>query len=130
MDNQVNLAGVATFTRPKNFGSRIFHCLLAVAFFILFLLSVSSVGTTAAVNNNIRTNSVYGKSTSKGGYDGKYGTCILYADYPCTIRDEKYICLSDGAACQFTVTGEVLILVVAFALIVFSLFKAALGYSA
>ena len=47
-------------SRPKNMGSRIYHCLLAAAFFILLILALSSLGNTAVTYNKVREDSVYG----------------------------------------------------------------------
>ncbi len=125
-----------TSRRPKNLSARIYHCLVAVAFFILLLLALSALGTTAVTYNDIRENSVYGKPVSKGGYDGRGGTCILYVDFPCTftppggVKVKNDICLSDDPACQFAVTGSGLVALVAVLLMVFSLVKAGFGFRA
>ncbi len=114
--------------RVKNFASRIFHCLLAVAFFILLLLALSSLGNTAVTYNEIKEDSKYAK---KGDYGGDHGTCILYADYPCTIDDnDSCLCLSSDPSCQFAVTGSGIMALAAMLLLVLSLVKAALGISA
>ena len=135
MDNSAG-TGVGTLNRRRNVGSRVYHCLLAVAFFILFLLGVVSVGIIAGTYNDVRTNSMYGKSIADNGYDGKAGTCILYADYPCSVKisgnkvDLPCPCLSDDTACHFAISGNALIALAALLLIGLSSVKAFMGLSA
>ncbi len=122
--------GAIQSTRPpkaKNLASRIFHCLLAVAFFILLILALTSLGNTAVIYDDVKEDSVYAK---KGDLGGDHGTCILYADYPCTIDDyDKSLCLSSDPPCQFAITGSGIVGLAALLLLVLSLVKAALGTS-
>lgn len=121
-----NPAGLMS-RRPKNLGSRIYHCLLAVAFLFLLILALSSLGNTAVTYSNVKEKSIYGKDLN-----GRAGTCILYADYPCERHNisPDSVCLSDDPACQFAITGCALMALVALVLIVLSLVKVALGFAA
>ena len=120
----------------KNVASRIFHALLAVAFLILLLLALVSVSTFAAINNDVRENSIFGRKDSKG-LVGDYGTCMLYGHHACTLTylDSEgakihvdYFCPSSGHTCDASIGGQIIVLIVAVVLCTASIIKSAVGF--
>ena len=129
----VNESSLQVVKTKQHLASRIFHALLAVAFFILLLLALVSVSTFAAINNDVRENSIYGRKDSKG-LVGDYGTCMLYGHHACTLKYKSgstvrdQFCPSSGSTCGAFIGGQAIVVIVAAVLCSTSIIKVFAGF--
>ena len=89
-------------TKSKRVASRFFNAVLAVAFFVVFLMSLMSF---SASSNNYRVIAGTGP-----GESGK--ACVLNAEFNSETSVNTGVPGSDGA-CRFTIGGEVILAVYA-----------------
>ena len=110
-----------SFARKK-MPSRVFHCVLAVIFFVLMIISIVSLSTFAAKHNEIR-DEVHDHNAGD-----EVGTCILFASYD---KHRDYdLQLGHGHTCGFAIWGEAIVALVAALLMGTSIAKAVAGLKA
>uniref|UniRef100_A0A1X7VEM1 MARVEL domain-containing protein n=1 Tax=Amphimedon queenslandica TaxID=400682 RepID=A0A1X7VEM1_AMPQE len=105
----------APASKPKRVASRFFNALLALAFFVLLILSIVSFSSFSYVYQ--RTNGAQGVTS---------GSCILNADYH---SDGNTIDLGTDGSCRLGIGGEVVIAVYAILSIVAMIIKIVGGWS-
>ena len=108
----------------KNMTARVFHCVLAVFFVALMIVSIVSLGTFADKHNEIR-DEIRDEVHDYNLED--LGTCILFASYE-SHRDDPKLHLSHGHTCGFAIWGEAIVALVATLLLGTSIAKAIAGF--
>lgn len=104
----------APTSKPKRVASRFFNALLALAFFVLLILSIVSFSSFSYVYQ--RTNGAQGVTS---------GSCILNANY----HSDTDIELGSDGSCRLGIGGEVVIGVYAILSIVAMIIKIVGGWS-
>ena len=106
--------------KPKRVASRFFNALLALVYFVLFVMCLVSF---SAFSNN------YVKVTGHNTYsNGQHGTCILNAKYDSSSIPAITL-NSDPGSCQLAIGGEVVIALYSILSIVVMVIKIIGGWS-
>ena len=108
----------APIPSKRNGCSRLFHCIMAVVYFVVLLTAVISLGTFATKQNDIASITFPGLPR-----------CVLFASYEGHIDPDglPQIRLGQDAICLFSIWGEAALACVSLGMFIFAVVLAFIG---